>query len=72
MYCRQTLAQWQVKWSLCVLSERQVKQSRSRVFFQVLRATEHIDFELTEFLMMETSEDIVSCYPVNQMLLDLA
>ena len=27
---------------------------------------------MTEFLIMETSQDIVSCYPVNHMLLDLA
>ena len=30
-----------------------------------LRVTEHINIQLTEFLMMEMPQDIVSCYPVN-------
>ena len=35
----------------------------SNAFF--LRAREHTEFELTESLMMETSQDIVSCCPLN-------
>ena len=31
----------------------------------ILRATEHMDFRLTEFLMRETSQNIVYCYQVN-------